>query len=68
MSCEIVNSDSGGNATLTVWPSIRETPADATPIVLAQPKGLFRLKANRRTIQWSPGRLTTLSFQCVEAR
>jgi hypothetical protein len=66
--CEVVNSDLGGNATLTIWPSLRETPADGTAIVLNAPKGLFRLAANRRPIHSSPARLTTLSFQCVEVR
>jgi hypothetical protein len=63
-----VASDSGGNATFSIWPSIRETPADGTAINLAKPQGLFRLASNRRAIQWSPQRLTTLSFKCVEAK
>jgi len=66
--CEIANSDSGGNATLTIWPSLRETPADGTTITLVAPKGLFRLASNRRAIHRSPQRLTTLSFQCIEVR
>lgn len=65
---EIVNSDSSGDATMSIWPSLRETPADATPIVLAAPLGLFRLASNRRAVHASPTRLTTLSFQCVEVR
>lgn len=67
MACEDVDADSGGNASVSVWPSLRETPADATAIVLALPQGLFRLSSNRRAVEWSPGRLTTLSFKCVEA-
>jgi len=66
--CEIVNSDSGGNATLSIWPSLRETPADGAPVILAAPLGLFRLASNRRVIHASPARLTSLSFQCVEVR
>jgi len=66
--CEVVNSDSGGNATLIIWPSLRETPIDGTQIVLAAPKGLFRLANNRRSIHSSPRRLTTVSLQCAEAR
>jgi hypothetical protein len=67
-TCEDVNSDSSGNATISVWPSIRETPANGTPLILNSPKGLFRLANNRRAIHWSPARLTTISLQCVEAR
>lgn len=66
--CEVVNSDAGGNATLTIWPSLRETPADGTQIVLAKPAGLFRLAQNRRAVQASPMRGVQMSFECEEAR
>lgn len=66
--CEIVNSDSNGDATLAIWPSLRETPADGTPLVLNSPQGLFRLVSNRRPIQASPARLTTMSLKFVEAK
>lgn len=68
MACETVNADAGGNATITVWPSLREAPPDATALVLANPSGLFRLVNNRRAIHWSPAQLTTASLKCVEAR
>lgn len=68
MACEDVPTDSSGNATIPVWPSIRETPADGTGITLVKPTGLFRLSMNRRGIQWSPRQLVGLSFKCVEAR
>jgi hypothetical protein len=66
--CEAVTSDVDGNATITVWPSLRETPANDTSIILTSPVGLFRLANNRRAIHWSPSQLTTVSFQCTEAR
>lgn len=68
MVCEVVNADGSGDATLTIWPSLRETPADGTQIVLRQPAGLFRLANDRRAVQWSPGHLTTLDLKCVEAK
>lgn len=68
MCCEQVNSDSNGDATITVWPSLRETPPDGTALVLRKPQGLFRLKDNRRVIQWSPSRLNTISLPAIEAR
>jgi hypothetical protein len=67
-TCEQVNSDASGNATITVWPSLRETPPDGTPLVLAKPAGLFRLADNRRAIHWSPSQLTAITLKCVEAR
>jgi len=66
--CEQVNSDSGGNATLAIWPSLRETPSTGNGLYFASPRGLFRLASNRRAIHSSPQRLTTLSFQCIEVR
>lgn len=66
--CERVNSDGSGNADITIWPSLREQPADATPIVLHNAVGLFRLANNKITVNYSPTQLTTLSIQCVEAR
>ncbi len=66
--CENANADLNGYANLTIWPSIRETPANGMAITLANPTGLFRLADNRRVINWSPSRLTTLSVKAVEAR
>ena len=66
--CEVVNSDASGNAELVIWPSLREQPADGTALVLNRPKGVFRLNANRRPVQASATRLTTLSFACTEVR
>lgn len=68
MVCENVSADAGGNATLSIWPSIRETPEDGTPLVLKSPQGLFRLSSNRRAVQWSPERAVSLSFKCEEVR
>jgi hypothetical protein len=38
-----VNSDSSGNATLSVWPNLRDQPADGVTIITNHCKGLFRL-------------------------
>lgn len=67
MVCEDVSADSGGNASIAIWPSLRETPADGTALQLAKPQGLFRLASNRRALQASPEELIALSFKCVEA-
>ena len=39
-----VNSDASGNADLSIWPNLRDQPADGTTIQCANCKGLFRLK------------------------
>jgi hypothetical protein len=43
MTLKDVNSDGAGNATLDLWPRLRESPADNSAIVVASPKGLFHL-------------------------
>jgi hypothetical protein len=42
---DAVNSDGSGNATLSVWPNLRDQPADGTTIITRNCKGLFRLSA-----------------------
>jgi hypothetical protein len=65
---EPVTPAANGNATFTIWPSLREVPATGTALVLNAPKVLLRLASNRRALQWSPRRLTTMSFPVVEVR
>ena len=40
------NTDSSGNATLSIEPALRESPADDTAITVANTKGVFRLSTN----------------------
>lgn len=40
-----VNSDSGGNATLLLWPRLRSSPADNDPLTLSNAMTQFRLDA-----------------------
>lgn len=63
-----VDSDGSGAATLQLWPSLREQPADGTPIITHNAKGLFRLAQNKRTWSADYTRLFGLSFQIVEAK
>jgi hypothetical protein len=65
---EPVNSDSGGHATFEIWPSLREDVAVDTPIITANPVGLFRLAQNKRNWSADYTKLTHLSFPLVEYR
>lgn len=38
-----VNSDALGQATLTIWPSLRASPPDNDPLTLTNTRGVFRL-------------------------
>ena len=61
-----VNSDGAGNAAISLWPSLRETPADGTALGLVNPVGVFRLSSNKRQWHASPATLTELGFGCNE--
>ena len=63
-----VNSDANGDASINIWPSLREVPVDASPIILNNPAGLFRLAKNDRIWQISNAFITTMSFQVTEYR
>jgi hypothetical protein len=63
-----VNSDSSGNATITLWPSLREQVTDGTPIVTVNCTGLFRLASNDREYTFRETKTVGLSFKCEEAR
>jgi hypothetical protein len=65
---DIVNSDSSGNAVISIWPGLREVPAASAPIILSNPMGLFRLGTNKRTWSSDATRLTRLSFPLQEYR
>jgi len=59
------NSDGSGNATLTLWPRLRSSPADNDPLTVSAAKGLFMLAAD---VEWSIdyARVYGLSFKAIE--
>jgi hypothetical protein len=66
--CEDVSSDANGDATITIWPSLREAPPPGLPLILSNTTGTFRLAQNQRGWHNDYNRLTSLSLKCVEAR
>ena len=66
--CENVNSDANGNATIAIWPSLRESPAAGTPLVLTNAGVVLRLSQNKRGTHTTMTGLTTLSISAVEVR
>ncbi len=65
---EQVDSDAGGNAAITIWPSLREAATDGEAITLNKPAGLFRLAGNQRNVMTDVTRLSTVSLKVIEAR
>lgn len=62
-----VDSDAGGLATIDVWPSIRDKPADGIPIATTDTVGLFRLASNENGWRWRAPTRTQIEFEAVEA-
>ena len=63
-----VNSDGSGNATVPVWPNLRDQSADGTTITTRNCKGLFRLAANSgNKFSVNPGAYGLSGFKIREA-
>ena len=61
-----VSSDGSGNASIEVWPSLREQPADGTAINLNRPRGLFGLADNKQSLSYDISKFTTRSIRVME--
>ena len=61
------NTNGSGQATLDIWPALRNSPSDNDPVVVSNTKGLFRLSSNIQ--QWEINDISSygISFDCVEA-
>lgn len=64
-----VTSNSSGEATLNIWPSLRESPADNETLITTNCRGIFYLPQNINNI-WSAdeSRLYDVTFNAIEAR
>ena len=62
-----VNSDASGNATIPIWPRIRESQPDGAFLNLSSPQGIFALKSNLRKVTTSEMKTWGFSISCVEA-
>jgi hypothetical protein len=62
-----VNSNSSGEATLTLWPNLRSSPSDNASIVVNTPRGLWRLSSNETQYSIDEASVYGITFACVEA-
>jgi hypothetical protein len=62
-----VDADGSGNATINIWPPLRESPANGDAITITNTKGLFRLKSNARKWSETTARVYGIQFECKEA-
>ena len=60
-----VNTDNSGNASVDVWPAVRQVRSGS--VTITNPKGVFRLKGN--TSSWSINNSSAygISFEAMEA-
>jgi hypothetical protein len=68
MSPTVITADASGNATIPIWPGLREAVVDAQPINFLNASGLFRLASDTREWSLNETRLWGISFKAVEAR
>jgi hypothetical protein len=61
------DADGSGNATLDIWPNLRESPSDGQAIITTDPVGVFRLASNERPWSIRPPTLYDIAFTAVEA-
>ena len=65
--CGAANSDGSGNATLTIYPRLRESPADNAAITVANTVGLYRMLTNDSNIDAGTDTNVSVQFTAVEA-
>lgn len=66
MITENANSNASGIASLSIQPALRTSPADGSPIIVNNPRGVFRLSDNSFTWSVRPGPVWSFSFDAVE--
>jgi hypothetical protein len=62
-----VNTNVAGQATLTLFPDLRQSYSDNTPIVITNTKGLWRLSANDVNYTIQTGQFYGITLACMEA-
>lgn len=64
---EDADSDSGGLATLTLWPDLRESPPDNAALITQSARGTFRLAANDSGWSTDVRGLYAITLSLIEA-
>lgn len=67
MTQSAINTDGGGNATIDMFPPIRETLPAGTSIILLNTMGTFRMSENRVVDDLDSKKTITIGLKAVEA-
>lgn len=62
-----VNTNSSGQATLTLWPHIRTAPSDGATVTISNTVGRWRLASNESSWSVNEAAIYGISFSCMEA-
>jgi hypothetical protein len=62
-----VNSNANGEATLTLFPNLRSSPANNAALTISSPKGVWRLAANDVGYDIQTGQFYGITLACMEA-
>jgi hypothetical protein len=62
-----VNADASGDATIPIYPQIRETPADGQALITSNCVGLFRLASNSNKFSINMAKIYGFQFNIREA-
>ena len=62
-----VDTDASGTATIDVWPNVRTSIADNSPITFESAKGVFRLASNETSWSVNEASIYGITFGAVEA-
>jgi len=61
------NSDGSGVATLTIYPNLRQSPADNAFVTKSDTKGIWRLSSNDTNWSIDEASIYGITFACMEA-
>jgi len=62
-----IDTNGSGEATLTIWPDLRSSPADEATVVVANAKSIFRLSTNTTDWQINSAGYYAMTFGATEA-
>jgi hypothetical protein len=61
-----VDTNASGEATLTIWPDLRSSPADGASVVVSNAKGVFRLTTSATDWQINNAGFYSMAFGAAE--
>jgi hypothetical protein len=64
---EDIDTNASGEASISIWPDLRESPSDNQSVTVTNCKGLFRLASNESSFNINESSFYGITFGAVEA-